>query len=107
MSIHRALAVRYSLRALIQKLQGPGLEAIPAIPNEYAAETLRDHFAWWIQTSIGQALTDMLGFDAQIPASVVPDHATDPYAFSLLRREDVRIKKLETANIAERVQIRQ
>jgi CHAT domain-containing protein len=107
MSIFRALAVRYSLRAWIQKLQGPGIEAIPAIPKEYTAEALRDHFAWWIQTSKGQALTDMLGLDAHIPASVVPDHATDPYAFSLLQIEDELTKKLETASIAERVQIRQ
>ena len=99
MNVHTALAVMCSLRALLQRLSGVAMN----LPEEFTLASLAANFTWWVQRSKAQALTNMLGLDAQLPTSILPDELHQPRAFQLLQQENQKLMSLETASIAKRV----
>ena len=101
MDTYTALAVTCSLRALLQRLTG----ATRGLAEDFTLALLAHNFTWWVQRSKAQALTDMLGLDAQLPRSVLPDEYHHPHAVQLLQRETQELMSLESASIAERVTI--
>ena len=99
MGMQLALAIRYSLRALLQKVFIKNND----IPAEFSIQRLKQNLAWWIQRSKAQALTDMLGLDVQLPASVLPDPQKQPTAFRLFQHEREMLNELAGASIPEQI----
>lgn len=95
-----ALAIRYSLRALLQKL----LIRDNNVPTEFSVQLLKHNLAWWVQRSKAQSLTEMLGLDVQLPASILPDPQQQPTAFRLVQSEREMLNELAGASIPEQVQ---